>query len=273
MKKYFIASLMTLLLSGLAYAQDIDIEFGYDDFNNPQELLFLEPQVNSQGFQVVTGDFTALGSGVFTENPGFITEATEEPGGIRVNPFDSVSVRFLNGADTSIGAGFVSFYNPSTGQLDDTGSLQVTNQADEVVTLFGSSVPANDLLLLAQGSDGSFESNAADPDENQTLDDGQIHNHLEFRLPGGTSDPIGAYGFLFQLESDFAIDGTEAGDGNPDLISAPTLFVFNNGLTPTQFVNEALPAFGVGTAVPEPTTGILLVAASGAILTRRRRRM
>ena len=192
MRKHFIALFATLLIPSIAFAQepDIDVEFGYDNFANPTELIFLTELTNAQGFQVVAGDFTSLGSQVFTENPGFITEATEETGGIRVNPNDNISVRFLNAADTDFGAGFVSFYNPDTGQLDDSASLLVSNEVPDsravgptqIANLSGAAVPDNDLLLVDIGSDGSFESNAVDENENQTLDDGQIHNHLTFQL-------------------------------------------------------------------------------------------
>ena len=286
MTKFFIAALATLLTAGIGVAQEpgedvhSDIEFGYNTDANgaPTSFGFDFDEFTSDGIGVAEGSYSSLflagSNDFFSDNPGFITALDE---GLSVGVGDEISVRFLNaGTDsrTNFGTGFVNFYNPETTTTslieEDFGRIRIFKRDNGDVGVFdgGELVSGTETLLLAAGSDGTTQSNAAEEDENRTLAEGEIHNHIVFDLQG--DEDVGAYGLLFQLEADFA--GTDGPDGVVDLVSDPIWLIHNNGLDEDVFELQALPAFGVA-AVPEPTTGVILAAASAAILTRRRRRI
>ena len=288
MKKFFIAALAALLTAGIGFAQEpeedvhSDIEFGYNTDANgtPTSFGFDFGEFTSDGIGVAEGSYSGLFLGgttdFFSDNPGFITALDE---GLSVGVGDEISLRFLNaGTDTrtNFGTGFVNFFNPetsATGQIaDDFGRIRIfkRDNNDEGTFEGGELVSGTETLLLAAGSDGTSQSNAAEEEENRTLLAGEIHNHVVFDLQG--TEEAGAYGLLFQFEADFA--GDNGPDGVIDLISDPVWLIHNNGLDEEVFESQALAAFGVGTAaVPEPTTGVVLMAATGAILARRRRRI
>ena len=247
MKKFFLASVATLLLASLGYAQEehghSDIEFGYDDIANPTVVLVESDEFTSEGIQIIEAEFDSLGTEVFADSPGFITGATEgETGpGTRVNPDDSITVRFLNAdLETVAGKGFVSYYNPSTGQLEAAGRLQIRNQTGASTVLDGEALSSgSETLLLSLGSDGNLKSNA--PDEaSETLGLGEIHNHLLFDLLDAPQ--AGAYGILIQFEADFA-DTSGNTDGIVDVTSEPFWLIFNNDMDDDVFDDLALAAF------------------------------
>ena len=90
MKKLIFAALLVPIACGVCFGQveeegHSDIEFGYDDFNNPTEIIIESDELTDDGIQIVEGDFeVAFGNEVFADSPGFITIATEDPGGERV---------------------------------------------------------------------------------------------------------------------------------------------------------------------------------------------
>ena len=283
MKKYFLTALFAVLFASVSHAQHSDIEFGFaDPLADTPEFEIENDVVNNEGIQVAEGSFTGVGTLINTDNPGFITPADE---GLVVNSGDQIFVRVLNTADedspSSIGNGFVHFFDPNTGTvqsdggtvtiLGNAGSSQPTSSAfDGDVVQSGSGV-----LFLAAASDGTAVSNIPqsaldEGEENVDLGVGEIHNHLNFDLALDDASTVGAVGLLLQFEADLA---STPGAGI-DVVSNPFFLVFNNGLDDDVFDTEALAAFGVveSAAIPEPTTGILLAGVGGALLTRRRKR-
>ena len=243
MKKNFFASLAILLFASVGFAQEdvhSDIEFGYDDFEAPQAVVVESDELTSEGIQITEGDFITLGSETFADNPGFITPLDE---GLRVNPNDRITVRFLNAADeTEVGVGFINFYDPATGGLSAAGRIEISNQPGDLTILDGPELVAgSEDLLLSFGSDGTLNSNAPE-DENELLAEGEIHNHLIFDLRGERTE--GAYGILFQIEADFADENGDT-DGVVDVTSAPVWLILNNGLDEQVFEEEAVAAFSI----------------------------
>ena len=242
MKKYFLATVTVLLFAGLGFAQEeeihSDIEFGYDDFNNPESIVVESDELTSDGIQIVEGEFEEpFGDGdFFTEDPGFITPVTEGEEG-RVNPRDAVSLRFLDASENSAtGLGFVTFYNPETGKLESAGQIEILNESEITVTLIGPTMSGGETVLLAVGSDGTIFSNAPGDEDDTLLGAGEIHNHLEFDLQG--DEAVGAYGIMFQFESDFAVTDDEI-----DAVSKPIWLIFNNGMDDEVFEEDAVGAF------------------------------
>ena len=237
MKKFIFAALLVSITCSVSYGQHSDIEFGYDDFNNPTTIIIESDELTDDGIQIVEGDFETLFGEVFADSPGFLTIATEDPGGERVNPGDEVSVRFLDASQNSAtGTGYVNFFDASTGEItsdSDTPQLSIAGSGDESVVLAGDSLVSDvDIVLLSVGSDGATLSNS--PEEApEILGPGEIHNHLVFTLDQNTP---GAYGLLFQFESAPA-------NGGPTITSAPVWLILNNGLGEEVFEDEAVAAF------------------------------
>ena len=236
MKKLIFAALLVSITSSVSYGQHSDIEFGYDDFNNPTTIIIESDELTDDGIQIAEGEFELAFGEVISENPGFITVATEDPGGEQVNAGDQVSVRFLDASENSAtGVGYVNFFDASTGEITaSTDQLSIASQSDSSVSMLTGDSVVNevDTVLLGVGSDGTTLSNS--PEEApEILGAGEIHNHLVFTLDQNTP---GAYGLLFQFESVPA-------DGGPMITSAPVWLIFNNGLDEEVFEEQAVAAF------------------------------
>ena len=265
MTKTLGALLMVATLSSVAFGQHSDIEFGYDDFNNPQEIEIEQDNVTTENLQFFESEFEQAfpGDPFATDEPGF---ATGEPGEeLRFNPGDNIFARILDASDptlSSFGAGFVNYYNPNSATpniLEAVGEITVFDDTD-----------STDDLVLDGGSFSGSISQFLGTGDDSNLDLGGIHDHLTFELTG---DAVGAYGVLLQVEADFA--GTS---DDIDLVSDPFWIIVNRGLSEDEFEGlgdfqggGALAAFGVA-AVPEPSSVLVLSGAVGAMLVRRRRR-
>lgn len=269
MKKFLLAALVAASLPTVSFGQieDIDIEIGFDDFNNPTEIEIETPfpRFNNAGVGIADGEFTELFGELGTDNPGFITPATEGEEA-RFNPGDAISLAFID-STSSGGQGFVTFFNPTTGALEaSTSSITITNQDDVDTTIDGEALIGENSLLISVASDGFLLSNipGAPASENEVLGLGEIHNHLSFALEGNTP---GAFGLFVQFEAD------TDGDGVANFDSDEFFLVFNSGLDDAGFAT-ALAAFeATGVAVPEPSSCIAMGAIGAGILTRRRRRI
>ena len=236
MKKLIFAALLVSITSSVSYGQHSDIEFGYDDFNNPTTIIIESDELTDDGIQIAEGEFELAFGEVISENPGFITVATEDPGGEQVNAGDQVSVRFLDASENSAtGVGYVNFFDASTGEITaSTDQLSIASQSDSSVSMLTGDSVVNevDTVLLGVGSDGTTLSNSPEEDP-EILGAGEIHNHLVFTLDQNTP---GAYGLLFQFESAPA-------NGGPTITSAPVWLILNNGLGEEVFEDEAVAAF------------------------------
>lgn len=270
MKKFLLAALVAAFLPTVSFGQeieDIDIEIGFDDFNDPTEIEIETPfpRFNNAGVGIADGEFTELFGELGTDNPGFITPATEGEEA-RFNPGDAISLAFID-STSSGGQGFVTFFNPTTGALEaSTSSITIANQGDVDTTIDGEALIGENSLLISVASDGFLLSNipGAPASENEVLGLGEIHNHLSFALEGNTP---GAFGLFVQFEAD------TDGDGVANFDSDEFFLVFNSGLDDAGFAT-ALAAFeATGVAVPEPSSCIAMGAIGAGILTRRRRRI
>lgn len=278
MKQFFTATLLTLSVASISWGQeDVDIEFGLDDQANPSTVVIVSEQANADGTAIFTGEFSELflggASTASTDNPGFITPASE---GLLVNSGDTVSLRFLNAGNTpgnTIGAGFVNFFDPnnSAAGIQALGALEIQGGNDTSINIDGSNTPAADLVLLSTGSDGNTFSTPPPSlgEEPELLGEGEVHSHLTFNFLDPDSTPDGAVGLLAQIEVDLANPAV----GGPSVVTSdPFFLILNNGLDTLTFENQAVPAF-LATAVPEPTSAVVLMMTAGAIATRRRRRV
>jgi hypothetical protein len=92
---------------------------------------------------------------------------------------------------------------------------------------------------------------------------GEVHLHFPYVLSqtGGTDPALGAYGFLFRLQTD--APGIAASD--------PGWLVFNWGMSSSDFNNLAIPRFGQLSAVPEPGGLVIGWGLITALILRRRR--
>ena len=97
MKKFLLAAIAAVLLPAICYGQeDIDIEIGFDDFTDPTTIETGIDIFTTDGKGVVVAEFEELfGGDLETDNPGFITPATEGGGETaRFNPDDEISIAF-----------------------------------------------------------------------------------------------------------------------------------------------------------------------------------
>ena len=235
--------LLTMLFASLptiCFGQHADIEFGYDDTDNPQEFE-LELGDTTEGFHFAESEFDGLFNDRSTQDPGFITPADE---GLLVNEGDAISIKVLNArTESTLGAGYVNFYNPNSGAIEAAGGIAITNQSGDLIDANSSTIGTVESVLLSFGSDGTIESNSTDGD-NFTLPPGEIHNHLTFDLDDTTAQ-TGAYGLLIQFESRFAdASGNVDLTADPDLTSTPIWLIINNGLSEEEFEEDAVVAFG-----------------------------
>ncbi len=258
MRLRLVLSLMALtLMSSNLRAQHNDVEFGYDDLNNPSSFI-LAPlgfdSVTSDGIILVRSNMEELdpfSPGDFSgDQPGFTTHLAE---GLIVNPGDAIMINTLDAADHSVfGVGFVNFYNPVADELQATGRIAFLDNTGSTPDLIlnGDSIESGvnpQFIGLADGG-------------------GNVHDHISWDLLDDASAPLGAYGMLVQLQSDFA-----PLDGNMDLSSDPFWLVFNHGMTPEDFETFALPKFGLA-SIPEPSSLIILSLSAVGLAVRRRRR-
>ncbi len=261
MKKFFMSLVLTTVCASAVFAQHSDVEFGYDSLDNPTTIVVGQDLVTNEGIQFYEATIEQLGDDRFTPDPGFAADEPDE--GFVVNPGDTVSLRVLDASEsslTNLGAGFVNFYDP-----EGDGSLQAMGEF--AISTGGVPNPAPALLLNgASISPGSGDNPVF---IGQADDDGDIHNHLVFDIDDDA--PLGAYGFLVQLEAQLA---TANLNGDFTITSDPFFTILNNGLSDEVFEGPALAAFGVveSASIPEPTSGVLLAAVGSVILTRRRKR-
>ena len=244
MGKFLLALTLVASLAAVSSAQHSDIEYGLDDLTNPTEVIFGgTAETTVDGIRLYEGEFAEPLPGVFiTDDPGFEGD---------INPNDVVGIRILD-ASTVGGAGYLNFFDPTNpgAGITASGVLEVRNLlsfiTEDPLVLDGATATGDNpqTVVVADGS-------------------GEGHGHVDFDIDDAAAP--GAYGLLAQLE-------ITAEDGSYFVESEEFFIVFNHLLDDDVFENEAVPAFLGITAVPEPTSAILLSGVLGSLFLRRRRR-
>lgn len=240
------------MLSTNVFAQHSDIEFGYG--TDPTEIEIEGVEFTTDGFALFEAEMEELDPdgdpGNFSsDEPGYTTNDAE---GLLVNEDDRIWLRAVDASVESLfGVGYVNYYNPTEDMLEASGRLSILDNTASTA----------DLIL----NGGSIESG----DNPQFLafgdEHGDVHAHVDVDLLDDATAPTGAYGILFQMQSDF-----DVADGNMDAESDFYWIVWNHGMDEEDFENLALPKFGLA-AVPEPGSLSLLALGATALFMRRRR--
>ena len=248
--KFRLLALVTAMicLSSNLFAQHNDVEFGYDDVANPSEFILapLDFDIFTQdGILLVKTNMEIrdpfMPNDFSGDQPGFATNRGLTPP-LQVNPGDFIMINVLDAtAHSAFGVGFVNFYNPTTDSLEASGRLALEDNT----------LSTPDLVMNGT----SIESGVTPQFIGVANSSGDVHDHVVFDLLDDSTAPMGAYGVLVQLQSDFAPI-----DGNMDLSSDPFWVVFNHGLTTSEF-DQALEKFGVGAEVESVTPESWTVAA------------
>lgn len=237
------------------YGQHSDVEFGYDSLASPSAFVIEGNSLTTDGIQYWESEFIedALQPGdFFADEPGFATNATEN---LFINAGDRISLRVLNAqGNSATGVGFINYFNPSTGLLQASSTHRILAEQN--------SVALPDLVFNGGGIESAPNSNPVFLGTGSSSNG--LHDHIFFDLLDEANAPLGAYGVLFQLESDFALNGF----GSTDLTSDRFWVIWNRGMDPTDFERQALPAFG---AIPEPGSFALLSLSAVGFAIRRRR--
>lgn len=250
----FCSTIVLATMSTNLFAQHSDVEFGYDDLANPSSFTIEGDDFTSEGFLFFESEMEELdpfNSGDFSsDEPGFATNDAEA---LLVNDGDQIWLNALDASMHSIfGLGYVNYYDPSTDSLSAAGRLAV----------YDNSASTADLIL--DGS--SIESGLSQQFIGLGDVDGDVHDHLIVDLLDDSTAPLGAYGMMFQLQSDFS-----TADGTMDLDSDRFWIIWNHGMDEADFDSQALTAFGIST-VPEPSSLCVLGLGFASLMMRRRRR-
>ncbi|MFK7766151.1 MAG: PEP-CTERM sorting domain-containing protein [Mariniblastus sp.] len=249
----FCSTIVLATMSTNLFAQHSDVEFGYNDLSNPTAFVIEANDVTTDGFLYFESEMEELdpfNPGDFSsDEPGFTTNDAE---GLLVNEGDQIWLSVLDAsAHSSFGLGYVNYYNPISNTLEAVGRMGV----------YDNSGSTPDLIL-----NGNSIESGVNPQFIGLGDiDGDVHDHVILDLLDDDTAPLGAYGMMFQLQSDFS-----TGDGTMDLSSNPFWIVWNHGMDESVFDSRALPAFGVS-SVPEPSSACILGLGFVSFLVRRRR--
>lgn len=251
----FLSTVGLAMMSSNLFAQHAgDVEFGYDSLSNPTSFVIEANDLTSDGFLYFESEMEELdpfNPGNFSsDEPGFTTNGGE---GLLVNQDDQIWLNALDASmHSSFGVGYVNYYDPTSDSLSARGRLGI----------YDNSGSTDDLIL-----DGGMIESGINPQFIGLGDiDGDVHDHLTVDLMDDSTAPLGAYGMMFQLQSDFS-----TADGTIDLGSGPFWIVWNHGMSESDFDSRALPSFGVS-SVPEPGSVSLLAVGMTALILRRRRK-
>lgn len=216
-----------------------DIEFSYVD-------SMVDVEFGSEG-RVFEGDFALVLGTYETDNPGFVSEVSE---GLGINALDYMGYDIL---------GTMYYWNGAAEAMTDASItfVHANSSPDNILSQSGVS------FSEASFVDGAFR-NVIDRATGDIAGSGKgdIHQHVEWLLSAGA--PVGAYGFLMQLNS----SGT--GIGNSETFG----IVLNRGLVEDDFeagVDHFVATRGLS-AVPEPGSAVLLGFATACFAIRRSRK-
>lgn len=209
-----------------------DIEFEYHDGH-------IDIAFGPEG-RVFEGDFQTTGLfEQFTDDPGFDTE--ELPGGVL--PGDIISYTILGPLLYHTGNAFA--------PVPTGAAIQIEDALGNVLTVDGSTTSGSG--IVAQAFDAGNGR-------------GDVHAHIDFSLiPLSLEIPeYGAYGIEMAITTD-----------QPGIEDSDSFFiVFNFGLeedesAPGPHFHDAVEDFAA--VIPEPTSGLALLAGAGLLAARRRR--
>jgi hypothetical protein len=226
-----ISALLLLLPATVAIAQHSDIELGYDNLASPTAFVIQQDDQTSEGYQIFESNFVIRDpfspDDFSSSQPGFATPAQ----GVALNSGDRVWLTAVDARlHSSAGVGFVNYFNPTSNTLQATGRVSLRDNSGATA----------DLVL----SGTSIESGEVEQFVDTASAGGAIHDHVVLDLLDEGTAPLGAYGIMFQLQSDFS-----SPDGTMDLSSEPFWIVWNYGMTPADFSSIAIPQFGVSSTV------------------------
>ncbi len=264
MTKALCTLLLVATLSSVSFAQHSDIEFGYDDVANPTSIEVEQDATSDEGFMFFESDMIEedpMGApGNFsTDDPGFETAHLED---LVLGVGDLAWLQFVDAStESAYGAGYVNYVAPGDSVVQALGRISITDNT----------AATDDLILDGASASGGPTRQFLEVAVDEGDGDGEIHDHVEFDLldldPADTDSadvtPFGTYGVMFRIESDRVADGLTYN-------SEYFWVFFNHGQSDEDF-EASLGNFGIVEAVPEPTSGIILTAALGAMLVRRRR--
>lgn len=237
MKKYIISATLIALgvfSYGQVLAQHNDIEFGYEG----GQLVFETGDMThatSDARRLFEGSFPV--TGVFeryTDDPGFASELSE---GLGIGANDTIGIDVLQSGNFG---SYLTFFDPNLNAITATNA---TITLEKGATSLGINHNAGGLFTISQ-ADGM----------------GDFHDHIDFFLSDGAA--FGAYGLLFNMTTD------NAGIASSD----PVWLVFNYGMDEATFDSVALPVFGKLSAIPEPSSALLIGALGLGLASARRKR-
>ena len=229
----FFSTIVLGMMSTNLFAQHAgDVEFGYDGLSSPSSFVIEATDFTTDGiiyFESEMEELDPFFPGDFSsDEPGFTTNESED---LLVNPGDQIWLNALDASAHSLfGVGYVNYYNPSTDSLEVLGRIGIYDNSGSTA----------DLRL-----DGDSIESGINPQFIGLGDaDGDVHDHLIIDLLDDSSAPIGAYGIMFQLQSNF-----QKSDGTMNLSSEPFWIILNHGMSETDFDTLALPKFGISSVV------------------------
>ena len=236
-EKLLLIPLFAFCGTSLFAQQHSDIEFGYDNTSTPNMVIIETDILTCENIPLFQADFVALDpfnqSDLGADDPGFATNVSE---GLQLNPGDQTWLKVLDASEHSqFGMGYINFFNQSTDLIELSGRLRVEDN----------SIGTTDLIL-----DGGAIEVGVNPQFVDTASSiGEIHDHVVFDLLDEASTPVGAFGMMFQIETDFA-----PADGTMDLVSEPFWIIFNHEMDSGDFASLALPKYGVVNATVDELT-------------------
>lgn len=251
---------VALAISGWAMPNSVwadeehaDIIVGYNAGSD--RIVFEAADLGPLKPRLFEAQFTELLGSWTTDDPGF----SGETGHFEFTAGDDLFLRVINAStyfQNGSNLGYVSFYDG--GGFSAAGQIDISGNLGDSLSLDGSMLSSS-----PTGQDYVFLQTTTDTDNTADRPFGGLHDHVSFDLLDSDSRANGAYGILFQL---FSQNG-----GAPVAESDAFWIVFNRGLDEGVF-DSYVAEFGNFSAVPEPSSGLLLCGVALAAFAGRRRR-